>query len=134
MANFEAVYEGRDVRIGKAWDAQFGEPGAAHQGSPSDKLVELLTQAGDFFERNLPDKEGLLSSLLTSYNPTPEYVDEDGFAHFTSAVESRPGAGVAEQAQAEGLKGLLTASKASAQGYWQDVYDAVLKDSGVRPG
>jgi len=134
MANFEAIYEGRDVRIGKRWDAQFGEPGAAQQGSPSDKLVELLTQAGDFFERNLPDKEGLLSSLFTSYNPTPEFIDDNGFAHFKSAPETHPGAGVADQAQAEGLKGLLAASKAGAQGYWQDVYDAVLKDSGARPG
>lgn len=134
MANFEAVYEGRDVRIGKRWDAHFGETGAAHQGSPSDRLVELLTRAGDVLERNLPDREGLLSVLLTSYKPTPEFIDEDGFAHFKSAAESRPGAGVAEQAQAQGLKGLLAASKTSARGYWQDVYDAVLKDSGLRPG
>lgn len=134
MANFEAVYEGRDVRIGKRWDPDFGEAGAARQGSPSDRLVELLTQAGDFFERNLPDREGLLSSLFTPYKPTPEYIDDNGFAHFRSAPEAHPGAGVADQAQAEGLKGLLAASKASAQGYWQDVYDAVLKDSGARPG
>lgn len=134
MANFEAVYEGRDVRIGKRWDSSFGEPGAAQQGSPSDKLVELLTRAGDFVARNLPDKEGLIAGLFTAYRPEPAYIDEDGFAHFRSAPENRPGAGVAEPAEAEGLRGLLAASKASARGYWQDLYDAVMKDSGVRPG
>ena len=134
MANFEAVYEGRDVRIGKSWDANFGESGAAQQRSPSDKLVDLLTQAGDFFERNLPDKEGFFTSLFTSSHPEPEHIDEDGFSHFKSVPETHSDGGVTEQVQAEGLKVLFSTGKSNAQDYWQDVYDAMLKDSGLRPG
>ena len=133
MANFEAVYEGRDVRIGKRWDSRFGEQGAAQQDTPSDKLVEMLTQAGDFVERNLPDKEGVLTGLLSAYQPEAEYVDEDGFAHFKNATQSPRSTNTADQ-QIDGLKGLLAAGKASTQGYWQDLFDAVLKDSGARPG
>ena len=134
MANFETVYEGRDVRVGKQWLQRYGEEGEEHQQSPSEKLVSLLTQASDFIEDKIPDKEGLISSLLTAYNPKPEYVDADGFAHFKYKPEMQAGHGVTGIDQADDLQALLTSGKATAQGFWKDLYEAMLKDNGTRFG
>jgi uncharacterized protein (DUF362 family) len=83
MANLEAVYEGREVRIGKSWDPRAGEPDSlSADGSPSARIAQLLNNAQDFLRRNILDREGLVSRLLTPFNPVPNFVDEIGFAHF----------------------------------------------------
>ncbi len=134
MANFEAVYEGRDVRIGKQWLQRYGEEDEEYQQSPSEKLVSILTQASDFIEDKIPDKEGLISSLLTAYNPKPEYVDADGFAHFKYKPETQAGHGAAGKDPANDLQALFTSGKTTAQGFWKDLYEAMLKDNGIRYG
>ena len=134
MANFEAVYEGREVRVGKQWIKLYGEEGELHQQSPSEKMASLLTRVSEFIEDKIPDKAGLISSLLMAYNPQPEYVDEDGFAHFKSIPESQADHRVIDMDQAEGLQTLFTSGNTMAQGFWKDLYEAMLKDNGIRYG
>ena len=83
MANLEAVYEGRDVRIGKPWNPKAGEADTnSDPSSPSLRAAELLNMAQEFLKKNVLNREGLVSRLFTPFNPAPDYVDENGFAHF----------------------------------------------------
>jgi len=134
MANFEAVYEGRDVRIGKLWNQHFGEPEEAHLQSPSEKMASVLTLAQEYIQDNMPNKEGLLASLFTAYKPQPEYVDEAGFAHFKHDSQSQTRQGIAGQNETEGLQAILLTSKETALGFWKELYEAILKDSGIKYG
>lgn len=79
FANLEAVAEGRDTRIGRAWsDASDGEP------QPVEWAVEVLQRVqGD--ERL--DLVGAVKSLLRQprrAQPAPLRVDADGFRHFAA--------------------------------------------------
>lgn len=134
MANFEAVHEGREVRIGKLWNQHFGEPEEAHLLSPSEKMVSVLTQAQEFIQDNIPNKEGLLSSLFTAYNPQPEFVDEDGFAHFKHDSQTQTRQGNTGDYETEGLQAMLSTSKETTLGFWKELHEAMLKDSGIRHG
>ncbi len=134
MANFEAVYEGRDVRIGKQWTQNYGEEGALNQPSPSEKMISFLTQAEDFIEDKIPDRKGLISSFLSAYNPQPEFVDTDGFAHFKNDQKAQGEYGVTEMNEIDDLQSLFASSKTTAQGFWKDLYEAMLKDNGIRYG
>jgi hypothetical protein len=133
MANFEAVYEGRDVRIGRARQPQSGEPGSEHEEtSPSARIAALLTQAQDFIQRNIPSsKESIITRLFTAYNPQAEFIDEDGFAHFKRNSDSTKQPNYNQQVEPE-LQAMWSSSKSAAQGFWKDLYDAIQKDTGVR--
>lgn len=135
MANFEAVYDGRDVRIGRAWHPQAGEPGSEQDiTSPSDQMLSLLTGLQDFIQRNIPEKEDLLTRFITPYNPQPEHVDEDGFSHFKPGLETEPSKSSSEQAEASELQSLFTSSKTFAADFWKDLYQAILRDNGLFRG
>ncbi len=126
MANFEAVYEGRDVRIGKPWHE-------AHENmeginTPSDKITALLTDVQEFIQRNMPEKGDFLTRLITNNKPEPDYVDEDGFAHFNGASQSK------EPAENDEVQQIINTGKTLASGFWKDLYQAVQKDSGVSRG
>lgn len=80
FANLEAVAEGRDVRIGKAWsDASEGEP------LPVERLSDAMRrlQQADGF-----DLVATLKSRLPgrgAAGPEPARIDADGFRHFEGA-------------------------------------------------
>jgi hypothetical protein len=129
------VYEGRDVRIGKAWDRRAGESDVGDDlSSPSHRIGAFLNSAQEFIQRNLLDREGLISRLLSPYNPQPDYIDENGFAHFRGALGSQ--ARRKEQARTEGdeVRVAFAAGKAALQDFWTDLYRAIRKDMGVRYG
>lgn len=134
-ANLEAVYEGRDVRIGKAWDPRAGESDTIDDlSSPSHRIGAFLNSAQEFIQRNLLDREGLISRLLSPYNPQPDYIDENGFAHFRAALGSK--ARRKEQARTDGdeVRVAFAAGKTALQDFWTDLYRAIRKDMGVRYG
>jgi hypothetical protein len=77
FANFEAVAEGRDVRIGRPWSqASEGEP------LPVERIAEAVkrvTPEGGF------DLTAMVKSLLGRNGrarPEPDQIDADGFRHF----------------------------------------------------
>lgn len=133
LSNFEAVYEGRDVRIGKAWNPLAGEPDTKDEAkTPSDQIVALLTHAQDFIQRHLSDKKGFLSNFLTTYHPQPEYVDEDGFAHFKQGSGAQRNQQAPDQADPSEFQARFSSGKAAAEGFWNDLYQAIQKDIGIR--
>lgn len=88
VANFVAVYEGRDGRLGRAWDDARGEPGAEGERGPVALVVDAVRQLaallGPFLTRKLPADAGA--------------VDADGFVHFDGTAAPRqdgPAAAVA---------------------------------------
>jgi len=86
MANFEAVAEGREVKIGKPVVTNIDEPGQNCSGAiPSqDDLVTIIDNIGEYLDLdNLSkiDWKTLFSS--EDINP-PDYIDEQGFSHFSN--------------------------------------------------
>jgi len=134
MANFEAVYEGREVRIGKQWHKHAGQTGFEEEiTSPSDKMLSLLTSTQDYIQRNMPEKGEFITRLLTSNKPQPDYVDEDGFAHFKPDVKNDSST-VTEQTEGAEIQSLLASGKSLTADFWKDLYQAIKKDSGVYNG
>ncbi len=135
MANLEAVYEGRDVRIGKAWDPRAGESDTADDmSSPSHRVGAFLDAAQEFIQRNILDREGLVSRLLSPYNPQPDYVDENGFAHVKGPMDSEAIRKERAAADGRGVGGGFAAAKAAVQDFWTDLYRAIQKDMGIQYG
>lgn len=130
MANFEAVNEGREVRIGRAWNPRAGEADDELEQLPlSTQLIDVITKVQAFADESLPGKgESLLSQIFTAYKPAPEYVDDDGFSHFQATDNN------ADSSKAQNENGLLNIIKgagSTTQGFWKGLYGAIQKDSGV---
>ncbi len=135
MANLEAVYEGRDVRIGKAWDPRAGESDAADDlSSPSHRIGAFLNAAQDFIQRNILDREGLISRFLSPYNPQADYVDENGFSHFKGAAGWEAIRKEDVRTDGDEVRVAFAAGKAALQDFWTDLYRAIRKDIGVQYG
>lgn len=83
FANLEAVAEGRDVRVGRAWSEDpAGEP------MPLERLSDLTrrVQAGEI------DVERVFRAITGGgqrRRPSPVRIDEDGFRHFEVAPDAR---------------------------------------------
>lgn len=134
MANLEAVYEGRDVRIGKAWNPRAGESDAADDpSSPSDRIGALLNAAQGFVQSNILDRDGLISRLFRPYNPQPDYIDENGFAHFREVTASEPGR-ERQPTDVGDLQAAFTSGKTALLDFWMDLYQAIRKDMGIHYG
>ncbi len=135
MANLEAVYEGRDVRIGKAWDSRAGESDATDDvRSPSHRVGAFFDAAQSFIERNILDREGLLSRLLSPYNPQPDYIDENGFAHFRGPIGSEAMRKQNVRTDGDDIRVAFASGKAAVQNFWTDLYRAIRKDMGIQYG
>ena len=83
MANFEAKYEGRQVRIGRPWHDQEGQPGVENvEKWPSEQLAALVEKVGAAVGQNLGSAADVWSwSSQTPVKPGG-VLDEDGFVHF----------------------------------------------------
>ncbi len=129
MANLEAVYEGREVRIGKSWDPRSGEADSlSAAGSPSARLAQWLNNAQDFLKKNILDREGLVSRLFTPFNPVPDFVDENGFAHFKPVGPSTRAR--AEPPAADSLGAAATSG--ALRSIFDDLCLALRKDLGLQ--
>jgi len=130
LANFEAVYEGREVRIGRDLNALSGEPDDTSEiKTPSELLINSLTKAQDFIVRNVPDKSNIIANIMNAYKPKPESIDGDGFAHFNAGTGDHD----ADEASQEELdfKEVADKTKHLFQDIWHDLAVAVEKDWGV---
>jgi hypothetical protein len=133
MANFEAVYEGRDVRIGKPWNPKAGEADTiSDPSSPSARAAELLNMAQEFLKKNVLNREGLVSRLFTPFNPAPDYMDENGFAHFRHVDVTPGGRKSPSGADREGATARLSATSGALRSIFDDLCMAVRKDLGLQ--
>jgi hypothetical protein len=133
MANLEAVYEGRDVRIGKSWNPKAGEADTiSDPSSPSARAAQLLNMAQEFLKKNVLDREGLVSRLFTPFNPAPNYVDENGFAHFKHVGVTPGGRKEQPGADRDGATAMLSATSGALRSIFDDLCVAVRKDLGLQ--
>jgi hypothetical protein len=135
VANLEAVYEGREVRIGKAWNLRAGESDNADDpGSPSDRLGALLNAAQGFVQSTLMDGDGLISRLLRPYQPRPDYVDENGFAHFGGVISAEAAQKERQPIDGGDLHTVFSSGKSALLDFWTDLCQAIRKDMGIYYG
>ncbi|MFN0121848.1 MAG: DUF362 domain-containing protein [Blastocatellia bacterium] len=160
LNNFEAKYEGREIRIGRAWNHEQGEPGAAaNERMPAEVVAELLGRAGAAVNRNwdtiarfLPRKyQTEKSAQGPAQGPGPDagaghgavngvargVVDEDGFTHVRPpSGDAFVTNGVEDSAATEtedDLRRLFNRAKSGSRTFFKDLTAAVKKDLG-RPG
>ncbi|MDH5586051.1 MAG: DUF362 domain-containing protein [Nitrospirota bacterium] len=132
MSNFEAVYEGRDVRIGKAWDSRAGESDVEHAAySLSNQIGKLLTSFQDIVQGTNASKGSFIANLFTTYQPQPEYIDADGFHHFKHDSKTRKDSEGRDQPRKSDLQTLLSENQTSLLKFWKDLSQTIQKDAGV---
>lgn len=109
FANLEAVAEGREVRVGKAWsDATEGEPFPVERLSGFARRVQA--------EGGL-DLRALFKGALTSASdarPEPLRIDADGFRHFDGAALAKGASGRAPSPLTAVLRDLGHAARIDA--------------------
>lgn len=112
LANFEALLEGRDIRIGRDWHAPAtpldSEP------MPSARLERALGGGAQWLKRAW---EAGGAAPRSGDRPAPLRIDEDGFAHF-QATEAERGSTTAER----------------AADFWSGLAQAAARDSGLSAG
>lgn len=82
LANFDARYEGRDVRIGRPWNPLEGEPDSASAPpTKAERVAKILGALGGA----LGPYTKAVAKLIPGRSRGPasaSFIDEDGFAHF----------------------------------------------------
>jgi Domain of unknown function (DUF362) len=90
FANLEAVAEGRDVRVGRAW---------AEDGAEEELVTERLARIVSALQADKGlDVIGWLKARFDApvrAGPAPIEIDADGFHHFTASARAAPGSTVA---------------------------------------
>ncbi len=129
MANFEAVAEGRDVKIGKPVVPDIDEPGQNRSGAiPSqDDMVSMIDSLGEYFDlEKLSEIDWKTLFSSEEMNP-PDYIDKHGFSHF-SKIEKAP---FSSWPKFE-MKQLLTDKSVQLlEAFFEDIKQTLEKDSKV---
>jgi len=99
VANFEALVEGRDVRIGFPWHTprSFDDTEAL----PVEAIQNLLKQCGEKIQ-GFARTTDVHNTSGNGFGQAPAYVDEQGFRHFRSVPET-PAAGEPSSQNASGI-------------------------------
>jgi uncharacterized protein (DUF362 family) len=143
IVNFEAKYEGRDIRIGRPWNPLEGEPGAESGERPmTERLTEIVGKASEAVNRNWGTISRFLPRKYRGNSPAANsashvgaasYVDEDGFAHFNSARTGESGEpGAASPETGEGRSRIhFKKTMNEARTFLSDLAQAIKKDYGL---
>ena len=133
MANIEAQYEGRDIRIGRAWnDGNDGPEAAVRDRLPLAQISKALERTGGILGRILQRLP--VANLLTPKAPAQaSRVDEAGFVYFPGGGPVRPTRGshwpVRDGFEAGAALSKLVTTKAG--GFLADIAEAIRKDCGL---
>jgi uncharacterized protein (DUF362 family) len=137
LANFEAKYEGRDIRIGRAWNPVENEPDfESGVKTPTERLtevVEKVNRVGEIVNQHLG---GVLKKLPWKSQPSvtaaATHVDEEGFSHFKPETAS-VGAQAPGKAQTDrpNARGFLKKAGVGTLGFLNDLNKAMQKDGGT---
>ncbi|MGF1643725.1 MAG: DUF362 domain-containing protein [Thiotrichales bacterium] len=84
VANFEALVEGRDIRLGRAWHSP--RDSLDTETLPGAALEQLVMRLAERFEGVLSTQGDWFKSGLA--NPAPMQIDADGFRHFVGAPQA----------------------------------------------
>jgi uncharacterized protein (DUF362 family) len=119
LANLEAVAEGREVRIGRAWH----DPAIGTELLPLDRAIESFTRLKDKFGGKAPAE---LVALFRqgSATPQPIAIDADGFRHFKA-----PATAIAAPSADGALSDALRAFVGEIGAAWRDFAAALQKDA-----
>jgi hypothetical protein len=129
LSNFEAKYEGREIRIGRPWNPVEGEEEAASK-SHAERLAEVANKVGEVVTRGWTVFSNSLPSALRFIRPGKNAVDEDGFTH-------GKGTGSRAEAVRKDSLGFLDPRKvmekacANASELVADIAQAMRKDLGL---
>jgi len=88
--------------------------------------------AQEFLRKTVLDREGLVSRLFTPFNPVPDYVDENGFAHFKHVGVARGGRKEPPGADREGSTAMLAETSGALRSIFDDLCMAMRKDLGLQ--
>src|SRR5262249_37416291 len=106
LANFEAAYEGREIRIGRPWKLDEGEPGVApSERLPTEWAAEMLAKVSEIVNQQLGSLRDGRAWLYKASGPTPSHVDEEGFVHFKATTAQLDGQEAASVASDQGIVG-----------------------------
>ena len=133
MANFEARYEGRDVRIGRPWYPHEGESGVTSaERWPTEQISALFGKVSEVVGQNWSGAANIWSWPSQSGGVTAGEVDEAGFIHFKGEPAPENGQETVQPArgQLDGQR-LLTQVSAMAREFLLDLITAMEKDWGL---
>ena len=120
LANFEALVEGREIRIGRTWH----QPQDPRQTEP--RPVERLGAIMGELEEKYGDL--LKSQLIGRPNPSPGSrllgVDEQGFSHFAPG----PDATASGPVPLPGAAPAFAAAREALASFWGELAEAVRRD------
>jgi hypothetical protein len=86
LANFTADFEKREYRVGQPWTAAKDDP------HPEPVSAKLASSVGEWAEKSRVEIDRITAKFsLRNPTPTPSFVDEAGFSHFTAPVSADPG-------------------------------------------
>ena len=124
LANFEATYEGREIRIGRPWDPEQGEPDSdTRRNSPAERISEVVSRVSEVVNRNFQSVSSILPLRLKPKVSRADHVDEDGFAHFKTPTENGDG---------PDARSAFKKTTAEARGFMKGLTKAIQKDWGIR--
>ena len=133
MANFDARYDGREVRIGRPWHDQEGQPGEENAEKwPSEQLAELIEKVGTAIGENIGS-----TANVWSWTPQPAVkpggvLDEDGFVHFKSYSSSSEDASARAESGIPGIPPVPTQLGAIVSEFLTGLLTAMQKDWGFQ--
>jgi len=134
MANFEAKYEGRDVRIGRRWHAQEGQPGVENAEKwPSEQLAALVEKIGAAVGQNLGASADFWSGSSRPPAGTGGVFDQDGFVHFKGKPKSGEASGGQTGSVWPGMPPIPPEFGALVSEFVGDLVKAMQKDWGLQP-
>ena len=82
IANFEAVYEGRDYRIGHVPSVPHDEPTNPAEDLLGQQAMRLVNDLGNVLRDNRRDWSESILGMVDPPRPEPEFTDDLGFQHF----------------------------------------------------
>jgi len=121
IANFEAVFEGRAYRAGRAWPGAAGD--APAPALPSERLGKDMQRLAGSVREAIDRVTNRLS--FRTERPAPAYVDEQGFAHFEPP---QAGGSEAQESKPPGSLASLESLGSTAAGFVKDLFEAVSRD------
>jgi uncharacterized protein (DUF362 family) len=131
LANFEAKYEGREIRIGRPWNRFENEPGEEAGKSSTERLsdvVEKLNAIGENLKRHWTR---VSDGTTRSSRVVVKEIDEEGFAHFPGAAARATKEGRSTLEDQPSIGATIRKTGQEARSILKELGEALRKDWGV---
>jgi len=125
MANFEAVYEGREVRIGHPWNPEQGE--AESESDLAELLMKYYERIQNALEPYMEEITSFIANLKSGQPVARGQVDSDGFTHVSPGVNSNT-VQVSNTSESETIGKVLNIVRDESLKFWAELGTATQKD------